>query len=74
MATAISDLIFLIDKHPKKAKKAIELIQLLERHPSHKLLGKPEKLKHLDANSLRIDQSNRILYKVLPETILVYLL
>jgi Txe/YoeB family toxin of toxin-antitoxin system len=71
VSLALNDLMYLIDKHPKKAKKAIELIQLLHRNPHHPMLGKPEKLKHTDAFSIRLDKENRITFNVNQDKIIV---
>jgi toxin YoeB len=72
VSLALSDLMYLIDKHPKKAKKAIQIISLLHRNPNHPMLGKPEKLKHMDASSLRLDKDNRITFSIKQDTIFVY--
>lgn len=72
VSLALNDLMYLIDKHPKKAKKAIQIIQLLHRNPNHIMLGKPEKLKHMDASSVRLDKENRITFSIKQDTIFVY--
>jgi Txe/YoeB family toxin of toxin-antitoxin system len=72
VSLALSDLMYLIDKNPKKAKKALQIISLLHRNPNHTLLGKPEKLKYMDASSLRLDKENRITFSIKHDTIFVY--
>lgn len=48
----------------KTLKKINNLIQDIERNGKDKGLGKPEKLKHKDGWSRRIDESNSLVYDV----------
>ena len=47
----------------KTIKRINELIKDIERNGVDKGIGKPEKLKHKDGWSRRIDEKNRLIYK-----------
>lgn len=51
-------------KDKKILKRINELIKDIERNGVAKGIGKPEKLKHRDGWSRRIDDKNRLIYKV----------
>lgn len=48
----------------KTLRRINQLLQSIERDGALKGLGKPERLKHQDAYSRRIDDVNRLVYKV----------
>ena len=48
----------------KTLNKINRLLQSIERDGALNGLGKPEKLKHQDGYSRRIDDSNRLIYSV----------
>ena len=48
----------------KTLRRINQLLQSIERDGALNGLGKPEKLKHQEAYSRRIDETNRLIYKV----------
>lgn len=48
----------------KMIKRINELIKDIERNGVSNGIGKPEKLKHKDGWSRRIDEKNRLVYKI----------
>ena len=48
----------------KTLSKINKLIKDIERNGASKGIGKPEKLKHKDGWSRRIDETNRLVYKI----------
>lgn len=50
--------------NPKLANKINNLLKDIEINGVAKGLGKPERLKYIDAYSRRIDQANRLVYKL----------
>jgi len=48
----------------KILKKINDLIKDIERNGAAKGIGKPEKLKHREGWSRRIDDKNRLVYKI----------
>ena len=59
----VEDLQFWIETQPRVASKILELVQSISRDPCAGL-GKPERLKGLDAWSRRITQEHRLVYRV----------
>ena len=55
----------------KTLNKINRLLQSIERDGALNGLGKPEKLKHQDGYSRRIDDSNRLIYSVHSDEIVV---
>ncbi len=53
----------------KVANKIWDLIKSIKRDGSMQGIGKPEKLKYEDTFSRRIDESNRLVYKVSDEAV-----
>ena len=51
-------------KNRKIAEKSWNLIKRIRRDGPMQGLGKPEKLKYEDTYSRRIDEANRLVYKV----------
>lgn len=52
------------DNDKKAWKKINALVKDIERNGIAEGIGKPEKLKYLDGWSRRIDEKNRLVYKV----------
>ena len=48
----------------KTLKRINDLLKDVERNGVDKGIGKPEKLKHEDGWSRRIDEKNRLIYKI----------
>jgi toxin YoeB len=48
----------------KTLRRINELLKDIERNGPANGIGKPERLKHIDAWSRRIDQTNRLIYSV----------
>lgn len=48
----------------KTLKRVNDLLKDIERNGAAVGIGKPEKLKHEDAWSRRIDEKNRLVYKI----------
>ena len=48
----------------KTAKRINDLVKDIERNGLNKGIGKPEKLKYTDEWSRRIDDKNRLVYKI----------
>lgn len=69
---ALSELMVLVQSQPKKATKALRLLELIERDFHHPQIGKVEKLRHLEGYSLRLDHENRIIFSMREEGIYVY--
>lgn len=67
---AFEDIAWWVKNDRKKALRIIELIQEVQRDPSHGI-GKPEKLKHQLSGcwSRRIDEEHRLVYQVVEEKI-----
>lgn len=58
--------------HDKKILKRInDLIKDIERNGAAKGIGKPEKLKNREDWSRRIDEKNRLVYKVENDTLII---
>lgn len=59
------DLQYWVVTQPRTAKKILELVEDIRRHPFEGL-GKPEPLKHIGGNSWsrRITQEHRLVYQV----------
>jgi len=58
-----------VDK--KTVKKINELIKDIERNGVLTGIGKPEKLKHRNGYSRRIDQYNRLIYDIVNEIVVI---
>lgn len=52
------------NKDKKTLKRINDLIKDIERNGLNKGIGKPEKLKYTDDWSRRIDDKNRLVYKI----------
>lgn len=48
----------------KTLKRVNDLLKDIERNGADKGIGKPEKLKHQNGWSRRIDEKNRLVYKI----------
>ncbi len=59
----IEDLRFWIETQPRVTTKLLELVEDISHDPSAGL-GKPERLKAIDAWSRRITQEHRLVYRV----------
>ena len=55
----------------KTLGKINQLLQSIERDGAMKGVGKPERLKYGDGYSRRIDDTNRLVYEIENETIIV---
>ena len=61
---AFDDLVQWFKENPKIANKIYKLIYDIKRNGLGKGIGKPERLKHIDGWSRRIDDMNRLVYGV----------
>jgi toxin YoeB len=59
----LEDLQFWVKTQPRVASKILELVESISRDPCTGL-GKPERLKAIDAWSRRITQEHRLVYRV----------
>jgi toxin YoeB len=59
----LEDLQYWVETQPRVAAKILELIESISRDPCAGL-GKPERLKAIDAWSRRITQEHRLVYRV----------
>lgn len=59
-----------VETEPRTAKKVLELVEDIRRHPFEGL-GKPEPLKYMGGNcwSRRITQEHRLVYQVTNDTV-----
>ena len=55
----------------KTVDKIYSLIEDILRNGSAKGIGKPERLKHIDGWSRRIDNTNRLVYKIKDDQIII---
>ena len=55
----------------KTAKRINDLVKDIERNGLNKGIGKPEKLKYTDEWSRRIDDKNRLIYKIENSTLII---
>ncbi len=64
-SNSLADLMYFIKEDRKKAMKIMKLIEEVLKNPFNGI-GKPEPLKYLSTNvwSRRIDECNRLVYKV----------
>jgi len=58
------DFNYWIHENRKIVDKIYKLLNDIERNGAAKGIGKPERLKHIDAWSRRIDDENRLIYNV----------
>ena len=61
---ALKEFNFWILENRKNALRILDLIKSIDRDGVMKGLGKPEKLKYEDGYSRRIDEKNRLIYRV----------
>ena len=59
-----NDLFYWIRENKKIADRIYKLLNDIERNGVSKGIGKPERLKHKNCWSRRIDEENRLLYDV----------
>ncbi|MGA7882620.1 MAG: Txe/YoeB family addiction module toxin [Terrimicrobiaceae bacterium] len=57
------DLQFWVETQPRVASKVLELVESISRDP-YAGLGKPERVRAIDAWSRRITQEHRLVYRV----------
>ena len=65
----LSHLMYWVHNDNKIVDKIYSLIKDIERNGASKGIGKPERLKHLNAWSRRINDEHRLIYNVDNETI-----
>ena len=53
-----------VRENRKTAEKIYKLLNDIERNGAAKGSGKPERLKHIEAWSRRIDEENRLVYNI----------
>lgn len=61
---ALKEFNFWILENRKNALRILDLIKSIDRDGVMKGLGKPEKLKYENGYSRRIDEKNRLIYRV----------
>lgn len=66
-----NDLNYWLVEDKKKLKKINKLIKSIIRDGILEGEGKPERLKHINAYSRRIDQENRLVYRVVDNRVIV---
>ena len=66
---ALSQFMYWVHNDSKIVDKIYSLIKDIDRNGAAKGIGKPERLKHLNAWSRRITDEHRLIYNVYPEVI-----
>lgn len=68
---ALSQLMYWVHNDNKMVDKIYALLKDIDRNGAAKGIGKPERLKHFDGWSRRINSEHRLIYNVDNETIYV---
>ena len=69
--TGFSHYVYWANHNRKTFNRINALIKDIERNGVDKGIGKPEKLRYRDGWSRRIDEENRLVYKVEGDTIII---